>query len=169
MNTIISKRVNNIEIKEYRMDAIAHQLTPVRSVTIFGGAGILNPNTLSTPEGVATEVSDEALDWLMRQPKFLKGVKARVFRVIKGARSRDVDADEEASSGKMEDNDKSPGRPLTVDQLKKDGAVVNSDGSIDVSKGGKDAPSKVLQSLDNSLREKRSFGGSESKRGRKKK
>lgn len=170
MNTIISKRTNNIEIAEYRIDTVAHQQIPVRSVTILGGAGILDPKTLVTPEGVATEISDEALEWLERQPKFQRGVKAGIFRVIRGSRARDVDADEIASSGLMEDNDKIPGRPLTVDQLKKEGAVVNSDGSIDVTKGGKDAPSTISLNLDNARRGKKDFAtGKSEKTGRKRK
>lgn len=165
MNTIISKRTNNIEIAEYRIDPVAHQQIPVRSVTILGGAGILDPKTLVTPEGVATEISDEALAWLERQPKFQRGVKAGIFRVMRGVKARDVDADEIASSGAMEDNDKIPGRPLTVDQLKKQGAVVNEDGSIDITKGGKDAPSAVGITLDNAKRGKKDFTAPKSDKG----
>lgn len=157
MNTIISKRTNNIEIVEYRMDAAAHRLTPIRSVTIFGGAGIMDPKSFVTPEGVATEVTDDALEWLMKQPKFTNGIKAGIFLVFDHREKKTIDVDEVASSGRMEDNDKIPGRPLTPDKLEKDGAVINSDGSVDITKGGKDAPSSIMLDLDNAARNKHDF------------
>lgn len=154
MNTIISKRTTNIEITEWDIDETAHRETPVRSVTIFGGAGIMDPKTLVTPEGVATEVSDEALEWLEKQPKFIKGVNAGVFRVIKGAKSRTVDADEVATSGKMISNEEIPGRPLTPQDIEKHGGKINSDGSVDITDGGQDAPDRVMKDIGEIKRKK---------------
>ena len=48
-----------------------------------------------------------------------------------------------------------PARPLNEEQLKKDGAVVNEDGSIDISKGGAKAPEKEQRHIhENQRREK---------------
>lgn len=154
MNTIISKRTTPIEIIEYVMDKVQHRLTPIRSVTIQGGAHILDPKTLVTPSGVATEVTDEALEWLMKQPKFKKGLDAGVFRVIKGTKARTVDANEIAESGAMVATREIPGRPLTPEDVIKHGGTINDDGSIDITKGGKDTPSKVVMEINEIQRKK---------------
>ena len=55
----------------------------------------------------------------------------------------------------MADNKDIPARPLNEEQLKKDGAVINEDGSIDISKGGAKAPDKQQRHIqENQRREK---------------
>lgn len=154
MNTIISKRTTDIEIIEWSVDAVQHRMTPIRSVTIYGGAHILNPKTFVTPNGVATEVTDEALEWLEKQPKFKKGVEAGVFRVLKHTKARTVDADEIAESGAMVATKEIPGRPLTPEDVEKYGGRINDDGSIDITKGGKDTPNKVAMEIKEIQRKK---------------
>lgn len=155
MNTIISKRPTTIEFVEWDRDDVQHKLTPIRSVTVFGGAGVTNPRALITPEGVCTYVSDEALKFLEGLPKFKRHVDKGIFRVVKGKKVDPEAANEIASSGKMIDDKDIPARPLTEEQLKKDGAVINEDGSVDISKGGAKAPEKEQRHIqENQRREK---------------
>ena len=46
MNTVISKRPTTIEFVEWDIDDVQHKMTPIRSVTIFGGAGVTDPRAL---------------------------------------------------------------------------------------------------------------------------
>ena len=157
MNTVISKRPTTIEFVEWDVDDVQHKTTPIRSVTIFGGAGVTDPRALIVPEGVATYISDEALAWLETFPKFRRHVDMGIFRVVKGKKVDSEAANEIASSGKMIDNKDIPARPLNEEQLKKDGAVINEDGSIDISKGGSKAPDKQQRHIqENQRREKAS-------------
>ena len=155
MNTVISKRPTTIEFVEWDIDDVQHKMTPIRSVTIFGGAGMTDPRALIVPEGVATYISDEALAWLETLPKFKRHIDKGIFRVVKGKKIDSEAANEIASSGKMIDNNDIPARPLNEEQLKKDGAVINEDGSIDISKGGAKAPDKQQRHIqENQRREK---------------
>ena len=155
MNTVISKRPTTIEFVEWDVDDVQHKMTPIRSVTIFGGAGVTDPRALIVPEGVATYISDEALAWLETLPKFKRHIDKGIFRVIKGKKIDSEAANEIASSGKMIDNNDIPARPLNEEQLKKDGAVINEDGSIDISKGGAKVPDKQQRHIqENQRREK---------------
>ena len=155
MNTVISKRPTTIEFVEWDIDDVQHKTTPIRSVTIFGGAGVTDPRALIIPEGVATYISDEALAWLETIPKFKRHVDMGIFRVVKGKKIDSEAANEIASSGKMIDNKDIPARPLNEEQLKKDGAVINEDGSIDISKGGAKVPDKQQRHIqENQRREK---------------
>ena len=157
MNTIISKRTTTIEFIEWDVDDVQHKMTTIRSVTIFGGAGVTDPRALIVPEGVATYVSDEALAWLETFRKFKRHIDMGIFRVIKGKKIDSEAANEIASSGKMIDNKDIPARPLNEEQLKKDGAVINEDGSIDISKGGSKVPDKQQRHIqENQRREKAS-------------
>ena len=55
----------------------------------------------------------------------------------------------------MIDNKDIPARPLNEEQLKKDGAVINEDGSIDISEGGSKVPDKQQRHIqENQRREK---------------
>ena len=155
MNTVISKRPTTIEFVKWDIDDVQHKMTPIRSVTIFGGAGVTDPRALIIPEGVATYISDEALAWLETLPKFRRHVDKGIFRVVKGKKIDSEAANEIAESGQMIDNKDIPARPLNEEQLKKDGAVVNEDGSIDISKGGAKAPEKEQRHIqENQRREK---------------
>ena len=155
MNTVISKRPTTIEFVKWDIDDVQHKMTPIRSVTIFGGAGVTDPRALIIPEGVATYISDEALAWLETLPKFKRHVDKGIFRVVKGKKIDSEAANEIAASGKMIDNKDIPARPLNEELLKKDGAVINEDGSIDISKGGAKAPEKEQRHIqENQRREK---------------
>lgn len=155
MNTVISKRPTTIEFVDWERDDVQHKLTPIRSVTIFGGAGVTDPRALVVPEGVATYISDEALAWLEKLPKFKRHIEKGIFRVIKGKKVDPEAANEIADSGKMASNSDIPARPMTSEQLEKDGAVINEDGSIDISKGGAKAPDKQQRHIqENQRREK---------------
>lgn len=139
MNTVISKRPSAFVYTKWRNNG-DHTFTEEYSITVDGGAGVVNPKSLVTPQGVATFVDDDTLAKLMDVPKFKSDIERGLIRVEKGARVSDPEkVDSIAQSGKMMADNEIDGRPLTPEDLENDGAVVNSDGSVNVSNGGKDA------------------------------
>ena len=136
MNTIISTHPVSIMYCKWRTDETAHIKECLWDFTLPGGAGISNKKTLVTPEGVATEVSDEVLSNLMEIEAFTKDVERGFVKVLKNKRAGSVDADKEASKDM---NTEGSGKQITSEELEKDGAVINDDGSIDLTKGGKGA------------------------------
>lgn len=136
MVTIISTHPVTMNYILWKEDASIHSKEAVWDCTIPGGAGVMNPKSLQTPQGVATEISDEALENLMKIDSFVKDIKKGSIKVLKNRRSRSVDADEEAEKDM---NTHTTGRQMTSEDLEADGAVINEDGSINVSNGGKNA------------------------------
>ena len=104
--------------------------------TIKGGSGVVDKNTLLTPVGVATSISEADLDKLMTLDSFRADIKRGFIKVLKNTNARTVDADEEAEKDM---NTEGSGRQITSEDLEKDGAIINDDGSVDVSNGGKNA------------------------------
>lgn len=138
MNTIISKRPTAFVYTKWH-DNNDNTLVSEYSITIDGGSGVMNPKSLVTPEGVATFVDDDTLSKLKAIPKFNRDVERGLIRIESSKISDPDKLDSIAISGKMMDKADIVNRPLTPEDLTNDGAVINEDGSIDISKGGKDA------------------------------
>lgn len=139
MNTIISKRPTSFVYTKWA-DNKDGTLAVEFSITINGGANVINPKSLVTPQGVVTFVDDRTLDKLMSIDKFRRDIERGLIRVEKGEKISDPEKiDSIADSGKMAKNDEIPSRPLTAEDLERDGAVINEDGSVDISDGGKNA------------------------------
>lgn len=138
MNTIISKRPTAFVYTKWR-DNNDNTIVSEYSITIDGGSGVMNPKSLVTPEGVATFVDDDTLAKLKAIPKFNRDVERGLIRIESSKISDPDKLDSIAESGKMMDKADIVNRPLTPEDLTNDGAVINEDGSIDISKGGKDA------------------------------
>lgn len=145
MNTIISKRQTAFTYTKW-FDEGYGTIVPEFSITINGGAGVLNPKTIVTPQGVATLVDDDTLEKLMTVPKFISDRERGLILVIEGKKVKDSDAvDEIATSKKMIDTADIQARPLTPEDLENDGAVVNDDGSVNITEGGKNALARRQQ------------------------
>lgn len=140
MVTIISTHPTSVRYNMWNEDPKTHSKYRVWDCTIKGGAGVAqNKGTLYTPTGVATEISEEALEKLNKIPCFVADVEAGLIKVLKNTKARTVDADEEA----LKDMDtETNGKQITDTELEADGAEINSDGSIDVSGGGKNVAVK---------------------------
>jgi hypothetical protein len=136
MATVISTSAVTKTYILWKRDDEQHIKIKLWDCTIPGGAGVVNKHSLRTPEGVATEIDDSAIEKLMQIPAFVNDVKNGFMKVLKGVKARTVDADEEALKDMNTDG---TGRQITSEDLEKDGAVINDDGSVDVSKGGKNA------------------------------
>lgn len=136
MVTIISTIPVSKRYILWKEDTKQHTKIALWDCTIPGGAGVIDKRSLQTPEGVATEIDDSALDKLMQIGSFVGDMKNGFIKVLKGVKARTVDADEEALKDMNTDG---TGRQITSEDLEKDGAVINDDGSVDVSKGGKNA------------------------------
>lgn len=138
MKTIISKRPTAFVYTKWA-DNKDGTIAVEYSITIDGGAGVINPRSLLTPEGVATFVDDKTLERLMAIPKFKRDIERGLIRIEASKISDPEKVNSIADSGKMADKRDIPDRPMTPEDLENDGAVVNEDGSVDISDGGKDA------------------------------
>ena len=136
MVTIISTHSTSMNYILWESNTNEHSAHPVWDCTIPGGSGVVNKHSLQVPNGVATEISDDALEKLMRIPAFVKDINDGYIKVLKNTKARTVDAEEEAEKDM---NTEGSGRQITSSELEKDGAIINSDGSIDVTEGGKNA------------------------------
>ena len=136
MVTIISTHPVTKRYNLWHTDPSTHTQTRLWDCTIPGGAGVVNRKSLVTPIGVATEISDDALEKLMQIEAFTSDIEGGFIKVLKRTKARSVDADEQALADM---NTEGSGKPITQKDLEKAGAVVNDDGSIDISNGGKNA------------------------------
>lgn len=71
------------------------------SVVIKGGANIMNRDTMKTPKGVITEISQEELDFLNQNGAFLRHKKAGFMIVTK---DRDEADDIKSKAGKKDNS-----------------------------------------------------------------
>ena len=73
----------------------------VDSITINGGANVINKRSLETPQGVVTEISDDKLDKLKSHPVFQKHLRNGAVAILgteKEAKKADKDLKEDKSS-----------------------------------------------------------------------
>lgn len=139
MNTIISKRPTSFVYTKW-LPPCNGIIEAEYSITINGGSGVMNPKSLVTPQGVVTFVDDKTLDKLKQIDKFNRDVERGLIRIEAKEKISDPEKIEAiASSGKMIDDADIKSRPITTEDLENDGAVINSDGSVDISEGGKTA------------------------------
>jgi hypothetical protein len=152
MVTIISTHPVNVRYNLWRVDTNSHTKVREWDCLIRGGAGVATgKNELFTPSGVATEISEEALEKLMKIPSFTNDIKNGMIKVLKNTKAKSVDADEQA----VKDLDTNTnGKQITAEDLEADGAEINDDGSVDVSGGGKDAVIRKKNATKNSASKK---------------
>ena len=136
MVTIISTHPVSVRYNLWSENASMHSKERVWDCTIPGGSGVMDRRTLQTPIGVATEISEDALEKLMQIEAFKSDIDKGLIKVLKHTRKRSVDADEEALKDMKTDGS---GKQITAEDFEADGAVINEDGSINVTKGGKNA------------------------------
>lgn len=137
MVTIISTHPVTVRYNMWRENPEMHSKERIWDCTIKGGAGIaLGKGDLVVHDGVATEVTEEALEKLRQIPAFITDEKEGFIKVLENTKKKSVDADDEALKDM---NTEGTGKQLTDKELEEDGAEVNSDGSIDVTHGGKNA------------------------------
>lgn len=94
-----------------------------RTVVIKGGAGIANrkhalAEGVLTPDGVVTKITDDDLEFLMRNKIFLKHLKGEFVKVLK------FDTNPTKAASDM--NKKDPGRPLTPEDSKEGGRIAGA-------------------------------------------
>lgn len=98
----------------------------LNSVIVNGGAGVQNKKNFETPRGVATVLTDKALDALQKHPLFQEMVEAGYLFV-------DEDEVRIPSDGVIEDRvdsdmaDRDASAQDTVADLKADGATIPKD------------------------------------------
>lgn len=151
MVTIISTHPVNKRYNLWHTDTASHTQRRIWDCTIRGGSGVVDKKTLVTPVGVPTEITDEALEKLLQIEAFNDDVKDGYIKILKKTKSRTVDADEQALKDM---NTNGSGKPITQKDLEEAGAVVNEDGSIDISNGGKNAVTIKNQNREKSRRRK---------------
>lgn len=142
MNTIISTHAIPTMYCKWDVNEQTHQQECVWDFTVPGGAGVTNNKTLIVPDGVATSVDDKILETLLTIKSFREDIENGYIKIIKGKSAKNVDANEEALKDM---NTNGSGRQITDEELVSDGAVLNDDGSIDVTRGGANATIKHSQ------------------------
>lgn len=147
MNTIISKRLTTFTYQQYKFEN--GQYLPIgNGVLINGGAGVvggadllsgrpLEKRNLFVPGGVATEVSDEVLEYLMGCWKFRKDIDRGIITVLKGERASQDRADKIAECD-MLPSEQISGRPYSEEDIENAGGKINRDGSVDISEAAED-------------------------------
>ena len=86
---ICSTITTPVSFVEYSKHVANRTPAVVRRVMIQGGANLADKKTLQTPRGVPTEVSQDDLGFLLKDPNFLKFMRAGYLTVISD--DRDVD------------------------------------------------------------------------------
>ena len=166
-NYVKWQRTNGMFIPEYQ-------------ILINGGAGVVGGSellsnrplanrSLFTPEGVATEVTEETLAKLRQIKKFCDHEKRGLIIVMKGNNPGQDRVDDIAKKD-GEDPDKIHGRPITEKDIERVGGVINDDGSIDISKAKTLSPLQMRkQEAGLPYYEKSEYKNKTTKRGRPKK
>lgn len=152
MVSIISTHPIDIRYNKWEFNPEAHTKRRIWDCLIFGGAGVMDKRKLITPEGVVTEITDEALETLMTIEAFKRDMDNGFIKVLKNRRAMSVDPDEEA---RKDMNTDGSGKQITSADLEADGAEVNDDGSIDVTKGGSKAVARKAEERKSSSKKKR--------------
>lgn len=140
--TIISKLPTAFNYTKWRPSN--GMFVPEYQILINGGAGVaggaellsgrpLDKRSLFTPQGVATEVTEDVLNKLRAIKKFQQHEERGLIIVMKGHNPGQDRVDDIAQSD-GEDADRIQGRPLTEKDLERVGATINDDGSVDISK-----------------------------------
>lgn len=143
MNTIISKRTTPFTYTKW--NKANGNLFAEYSITVDGGAGVLGgteflsgrplaKRALITPEGVATVIDDDTLKKLEAVPKFNSDVSRGLILILKNKKVEDQSKIDEIAKKEMLDGDHITTRPLTPTDLENAGAVINDDGSVNISK-----------------------------------
>jgi hypothetical protein len=83
---------------------------PVRSVTILGGSNVANQKTLVTPLGVPTQVSQDDLDWLLKDVHFQKHMDRGYMKIEKTKK----DSEKVVAAGMQTRDNSAPETPETL-------------------------------------------------------
>ena len=111
MPYILSKLANDVTYVKYVKGTDNYNM-PVASVTIKGGAGVVNKKTLMTPQGVVTKIEDKDLDLLKENKEFQNHVERGFVRYF--ATNPDVEK-------KTKDLSKDKSSQLTAADFEKQG------------------------------------------------
>ena len=132
---VVSTMAADVEYVVYKHTADGKELrnTPLRSVRIKGGQGVMMRKTLVTPEnGVVTPVSAEEADILKNHPVFLKHEKRGFVRLVDYESERKT---AQLVNSEMEKEDDSA--QLTADDFATDAARLKGENGDDLKIGGK--------------------------------
>lgn len=101
MPYIVSKASQDIEYTAWDTTTKPGMVKPIKSVTIHGGANVINKTTLETPKGAITEVTDEELEFLMNSSAFKRHLERGWMHIenSKGAAEKKVSIVEKDDDG----------------------------------------------------------------------
>lgn len=150
-----------------------------KSVIINGGAGIvggaerlsgrpLDQRGIVVPEGVATVVNEEILDYLRTIPKFRSDEKRGMIVVMDKAITNQDEIDKIATK-ELESNENLNARPYTKEDIENAGGIINRDGSVNISDAIEDIDAVRRRNAGQPFYvKKRNLEEGQKKRGRKK-
>ena len=77
----------------------------VKDIRIIGKANVVDPRTLTTPTGAVTEVSDEDLELLKKDPSFQRHVAKGFIRVMNESELNTKDMQKRDNCAQLSDTD----------------------------------------------------------------
>ena len=89
--------------------------TPIKEITIFGNANVVNPRTLESPTGVVTEVSEVDYELLKKNPHFQRHCAKGFLKVMPDVSQLDTsDLQKRDNSSQLQDYEYAKGLDARV-------------------------------------------------------
>ena len=90
------------------------------------------------PVGVYTFVDDKMLEYLESIPKFQNDVKRGLILVVRNKKISDQSKVDEMAKENLMSDEEDPSRPITEQNMEDAGAVINRDGSVNITDAEED-------------------------------
>lgn len=149
MHTIISKRPGPFSYQRWKTGPGNSFVPDGRAVLVNGGSGLvggaelfsgkpLEKRSTLIPVGVYTFVDDAMLEYLESIPKFKSDVKRGLVMVVKNQKVSDQNKVDEMAEKHLISDEEDPSRPITEENIEDAGAVINRDGSVNITDAEED-------------------------------
>ena len=149
MHTIISKRTGPFSYQRWKQGPGNSFVPDGRAVLINGGSGLVGGAELVSgkplekrssliPVGVYTLVDDKMLAYLESVPKFQSDVKRGLIMVVKNQKISDQNKVDDMAQKNLISDEEDPSRPITEKNMEEAGAIINRDGSVNITDAEED-------------------------------
>lgn len=149
MHTIISKRPGPFSYQRWKEGPGNSFIPDGRPVLVNGGSGLVGGAELFSgkplekrssliPVGVYTFVDDKMLAYLESVPKFQSDIKRGLIMVVRNQKVSDQSKVDSMAKEHLMDDEEDPSRPITEKNMEDAGAVINRDGSVNITDAEED-------------------------------
>lgn len=149
MHTIISKRPGPFSYQRWKDGPCNSFIPDGKAVLVNGGSGLvggaemfsgkpLDKRSSLIPVGVYTFVDDKMLEYLESIPKFQNDVKRGLILVVRNKKISDQSKVDEMAKENLMSDEEDPSRPITEQNMEDAGAVINRDGSVNITDAEED-------------------------------